>query len=142
MRILLACLSLILLCSCASYKPVSNDRVVLDLPSEYSSKNSVKVTMKRDSAFAGGAITGHFYLDDEFVVTLKQGNTFTFYTTPGRHILGSNTSKMTGSFTDTSVVNNTVVNLDANRHYIYMMEVRGFGQGGLNVREETNETLK
>jgi len=119
----------VLLSACASYKPVDVNIIANELPSEASAENSVKIVVMRNTAFKGGGIDAHFYFDDEFVVTLARGNTYTFYTTPGEHKISTKSKAPSGFIPSREWTRELVENFSANQTYTYLFDTQSHGGG-------------
>ena len=87
------CLGLVLsLVGCATtYQPVSSENILEQPPLVPSKSQSAEVVVKRPDEFLS-AMEARFFYDGVHIVTLKEGETFTFQATPGMHKLGVKSS--------------------------------------------------
>ena len=88
MRPIIVFLAIILSTGCAvSYHPVEATKLLAQPPKIENDQQAATVTIKRDNGIYMSALDGRFLYDGVHLVTLSQGEVFTFDAKPGEHTL-------------------------------------------------------
>jgi hypothetical protein len=71
----------------ATYRPVSNEKILSQPPAIPENMESSTVIVKRNRSYAGSVLDARFYFDEQHIVTLSHAETYVFKAVPGKHVI-------------------------------------------------------
>lgn len=136
MKLTLTLLALVILTGCASqYREVSPSKMLAEPPAVSDQTNSAVITIKRDKSVFMSALDGRVLFNEQHLVTLSSGETYTFRAVAGTHKLGVR-SYQPIMFVPIPFQREIEVNLEAGKRYEYIL--KGIVSAGLGIEAVKN----